>query len=309
LNVIRGQVKIWQWKVDLCPSLLEVFPMSRSSKVMPEFLRPAVKIHGGKRYLARKRIVPLLPHHRVYVEPYAGGLSVLLNKWPCPVEVANDLDAGLMGFYRVLRDRPGELMARLEPLEYDRPTFAWSLRPAPPGEDEVAAAVRFLVRNRMSRGGLGRDFAWSERLRGGRPGDLNAWETFKAEVLLRVASRLAGAELRCRDAVEVIEEFDGPDTLFYLDPPYPHATRTAVGTYAHEMTDADHVRLLEVIRRCRGMVAISGYHCPLYDDALRDWEPFGFNMPTHAGQTRSKTRRVEVLWLRGCGAGSLRRTA
>jgi DNA adenine methylase len=75
------------------------------------------------------------------------------------------------------------------------------------------------------------------------------------------------------------------------------------------MSEADHVRLLETIRRCRGMVAISGYRCPLYDRALAGWERVEWDMPNHAGQGRAKARRVEVLWLRGCGGGSLRLTA
>jgi DNA adenine methylase len=57
-----------------------------------------------KWYLA-KRIIQHLPEHRFYIEPCAGGLSVFLNKPPCSVEVASDLDAGLIGYYRVLQDR------------------------------------------------------------------------------------------------------------------------------------------------------------------------------------------------------------
>jgi DNA adenine methylase len=56
-------------------------------------MRPAVKRHGGKHYLAR-RIIARLPGHRAYVEPFAGGLSVLINKRPCPIEVAGDLHPG-----------------------------------------------------------------------------------------------------------------------------------------------------------------------------------------------------------------------
>ena len=141
--------------------------MPRNQFATPK-LRPAVKWHGGKHYLAR-RIISRLPGHRVYVEPFAGGLSVLLNKVPAAVEIAGDLNPGLVGFYLVLRDRTEELMARLDSLEYDAETFAWSLG-STVGDDPLEAAVRFLVRNRFSRGGLGRDFAWSDRLRGGQPG-------------------------------------------------------------------------------------------------------------------------------------------
>ena len=271
-------------------------PQAQARFATPK-LRPAVKWHGGKHYLAR-RIISRLPDHEVYVEPFAGGLSVLLNKGPCPVEVAGDLHAGLIGFYRTLRDRTGEFLDRVGTLEYDAGTFEWARRPGEPGGDEFEAAVRFLVRNRFSRGGLGRDFAWSDRFRGGQPGDRNAWETIKAE-LPRIARRLAHVEFRCQDAVEVIREFDGPGTCFYLDAPYPHRTRTARRIYAHEMSEADHARLIETIVRCHGMVSVSGYANPLYDEILRGWERAEWDMPNNSGQGREKQRRVEVLWSRG----------
>jgi DNA adenine methylase len=222
-------------------------------------------------------------------------LSVLLNKRPTSVEVAGDFNASLIGFYQVLRDRSEEFLHRIAALNYDAETFDWA-RQSEAEVEPVEAAVRFLVRNRFSRGGLGRDFAWSERIRGGRPGDLNAWETIKAE-LPKIAHRLSGVEIRCQDAIEVIQEFDGPETLSYLDPPYLHDTRTARKVYDHEMSSADHRRLINAITCCRGMVAISGYASPLYDQVLLGWKRFEFSMPNHASQARSKQRRVEVLWL------------
>jgi DNA adenine methylase len=78
---------------------------------------PPLKWHGGKHYLAR-RIVGLMPRHRHYVEPYAGGPAVLLASDPVDPglwvgdtsgqrgvsEVANDRNGRLMNFWRVLRD-------------------------------------------------------------------------------------------------------------------------------------------------------------------------------------------------------------
>jgi DNA adenine methylase len=267
--------------------------MISNSKVKSR-LRPAVKWHGGKAYLA-SRIVSMLPDHDAYVEPFAGGLSVLLNKPRSRLEVAGDVDSGLVEFYTTLRDSSVALIDRLRSIPYTAASFAWALE-ADGETDPVEAAARFLVRNRFSRGGLGKTFAWSDRLRGGQPGDLNAWETILGE-LPRIAERLHGVQLDQCDALDLIRHHDGPDTLFYLDPPYLHSTRTARDAYRHELSDQEHSRLLETIVGIRGMVVLSGYRSAVYDQTLRSWERHQFEMPNHSGQGRTKQRRIEVVWL------------
>jgi DNA adenine methylase len=260
----------------------------------PAKLRPALKWHGGKNYLAR-RIVSLLPAHRTYVEPFAGGLSVLLNKPRSEIEVAGDLNSPLIEFYRCLQVRPEELISRLQSIAYTRENFEWACQ-ASQDQDPIERAVRFLVRNRLSRGGLARDFAWSERLRGGQPGDVNGWQTI-IEQLPAIARRLQGVEFHHGDALDPIKTFDGPETLHYLDPPYLSVTRTAKDVYAHEMNDADHARLLDTIVNLQGMAVISGYANPLYNIALRSWGRIEIPMANHSGQTKVKSRRVEIVWL------------
>jgi DNA adenine methylase len=261
------------------------------------YLRPAVKWHGGKHYLIRKGVIlPLLPAHEIYVEPFGGGLNVLLNKQSAKVEIAGDLRGGLIDFYTVLRDQTTEFLARLSLVRYNRPTFDRALS-YQPGSDAIENAVQFLIRYRFSRGALARSYAKSTRTRGGLPGDENAWRTIQA-VLPRVAKRLEHVNLLHEDALEVIAQYDGPDTLFYCDPPYMPETRTARRAYgAYEMSRDDHERLLKVILACDGMVILSGYANPLYDLALASWERLEVNMPNHAGQGKNKQRRVEVIWL------------
>jgi DNA adenine methylase len=263
-------------------------------------LRPPIKRHGGKAYLAR-RIIARMPPHRTYSEPFLGGGSVLLNKPPAEREVAGDVDGPLIDLWRAIQEGP-PFLTRVDGLSNNEATFADATRWLA-SSDRHVRALGFLVRSRFSRGGLGLDFAWSERLRGKRrpggpiPGDVNAWETIQAE-LPRIAERVAHVEFHCRPALELIRDYDGPDTLFYVDPPYPHATRTARDTYDHEMTTAEHVELLKVLKACRGAVLLSGYRSGLYDAALAGWRRHEFDMPNHSGQGQAKQRRTECLWVK-----------
>jgi DNA adenine methylase len=252
-------------------------------------LRPLIKCHGGKAYSAR-RIIGLLPLHRVYVEPFFAGGNVLLNKPPAPVKVAGDLDPDVINVYRTIQAHPAELARRLEALDYTEEMFARAAIGEP--TDAVNAAVRCVILKRWSRGGLERDLSNAKRQRGGRPGDENSWRTFLADDLSRLVERLAGVEFRHAPALELIQEFDGPDASFYLDPPYLPSTRTAHDTYRCEMTTADHAARLDEVVVCRGRVVLSGYANALYDRRLAGWHRVTFDMPNHSGQGRRKERRI-----------------
>jgi DNA adenine methylase len=258
-------------------------------------LRSPLKWHGGKSYLAR-RIVALFPPHRAYVEPFLGGGSILLNKPEVGREIVGDLDAGLVNFWQMLRDHHGDMAFWLKDMPYGRETWAHYTRSDPENPwTELGYALAFLVRNRFSRGGLGKDFAWSDRLRGGQPGDVNAWDTIRAE-LPAIAERVRDVEFHCCDALRLIRRNDAPDALIYCDPPYLHETRTARKAYDHEMTTDQHRELLAVLVDCKGKVFLSGYRNPLYDGALAGWTRHEFDLPNHSGQGKSKQRRIECLW-------------
>jgi DNA adenine methylase len=227
-------------------------------------------------------------------------LNVLLNKLPAPTEIVTDLNLDLIHFLLTLRDHHAALADRLGELTYSKETFErakafMSVRKGK-GTSVLDRAVHFLAWNRMSRGGLGREFAWSDRLRGGQPGDLNAWQTALAE-LPRVAERLREVEIyHCR-AIDVIQRYDGPDVLFYCDPPYLPSTRSVLNAYQHDMTEAEHEELLDVLMGCHGTVVVSGYPSPLYDARLAGWRRIIFDMPNHSSQGKTKQRRQEVIWI------------
>ena len=106
----------------------------------------------------------------------------------------------------------------------------------------------------------------------------------------------------CVDALECLRRYDATGTLFYVDPPYHPDIRQRGGEYDKFDVDAEfHERLLEVIRDVRGMVALSGYHCELYDSVLSDFACFEKRVrvmaPQQDHQLAEGGERIECLWL------------
>jgi DNA adenine methylase len=281
-------------------------------------LNPALKFHGGKHYVAR-HVLALMPPHLHYVEPYFGSGQVFFARdpgdrklwWPEKTsdgrkadgvsEVSNDLHGDLMTFYAVLKDPAlfDRLRHRLELTLYAEAEWkaAHELVANANGDPvERAAALFTLCRQSMS--GRMASFAPTvrTRLRGGRNDGVNDWWS-AVDGLAAVHERLRDVKVLCRPALDVLRSEDTPATLFYLDPPYVHATRTAPKVYGpREMSDEDHRELLAVLQSVQGMVILSGYAYPLYDNALAGWKRHTFDVPNNAAGGTTKRRMVEVLW-------------
>ena len=265
-------------------------------------LRPPVKAHGGKYYLARS-IVPILLSVREriteYLEPCAFGASVFLAMPRLEREILGDINPDVCALWTVLgKDGlAATLTDRLSRLPYNEATFGAAR--APSDGTLLDRAMRFLVTCRFSRGGLRTSFAWSQRTRGGRPGDENAWDTFRSRELPRIIARARGIEVT-GDACwwTVWESREKIHRLIYADPPYLAHTRSAKTAYGpYEMTPLQHFWLVAALRAHSGPAAISGYRSLEYDRWLEDWRRFDFEMPNNAGQGRRKQRRTESLWI------------
>src|SRR5215510_13052706 len=105
-------------------------------------LRPPVKWYGGKRYLA-SRIIASFPAHRVYLEPFGGGASVLLNKPPVEVETYNDLDLRISRLFRVLRDHGEQFLAKVQLIPYSQVEFEEAAEYPPSASDLEMAITDF----------------------------------------------------------------------------------------------------------------------------------------------------------------------
>lgn len=260
-------------------------------------IRPPVKWHGGKFYLAA-RIIEHFPEHRIYLEPFGGAASVLLNKQPVDVETYNDLDLRITRLLRVLRDNGKEFCKRVRFILYSEAEFD-AAKAYPKNASDVDKAICDFIRWRQSFGGQGKSWSCTTgRARGGMAGDVNAWWT-AIQMLPEIIDRLKRVQIICRPAIEAIQKFDHKEGLIYCDPPYVHATRSKGGidVYGVEMTDADHRKLGKTLSKCKAKVILSGYPSALCREMYGEWRRVEFDMPNHAAGGKTKARETECLWM------------
>ncbi len=249
--------------------------------------RTLLRYFGGKWKLAEK-IIQYFPAHQVYVEPFGGGGSVLLKKARSGGEVYNDLDGEIVNLFRVVRDCGAELVRALKLTPYSRDEYLKSYELC---EDEVERARRTVVKSFM---GFGTDgiFAISGFRSCSSLGNVPAksWATYPVH-LERIIKRLQGVIIENRDAKEVMLQHDSPYALHYVDPPYPHSTRSG-HRYRYEMNEEDHRVLAAFLKKLKGAVIVSSYPCELYETLYSGWEKVEIN--TFADGARA---RVEQIFL------------
>ena len=227
--------------------------------------------YGGK-YVHLDFILPHLPEDADhFCDVYGGSAAVLVNRPPAPAETYNDLDSELVNFFTVLRRQPEALIREIGLTPFSREELATACQ----GESDLPAlerARRFYVRARQTRTGLAQTSSegrWAHCVltsRAGMAGAVSRW-LGAVEGLPEIAQRLQRVQIENAPALEVVERYDTPRTLFYLDPPYVHGSRGDSAAYRHEMTDADHRSLpiccigSRVGRCCPGTAASSTTSC------------------------------------------------
>lgn len=260
-----------------------------------------LKWHGGKSYLASK-IVAMMPPHIHYVEPFAGGLSVLLAKDQEGVsEVVNDLNEHLACFWDVMVSPKlfEKFVRMIEGTPFSEERFDMAGDPTIDSESPTSRAYWLFIRCRQSLAGRMDTFTplSRNRTRGGMNEQASAWLS-AVEGLPAVHARLKRVVILNRDALDVIRQQDGPQTLFYLDPPYLHETRAAKDVYEHEMTAEQHLELLRLLGEVKGKFMLSGYRSNVYDSKalLFGWHRTDFDLPNNSAGGKAKRRMTECVW-------------
>jgi DNA adenine methylase len=202
---------------------------------------------GGKRRLA-PQILPLLPAHSCYVEPFAGAAALFFAKEPVKVEVLNDVNGDLVSLYRVVQHHLDEFIRQFRWALTSRQLYAWLHETRPETLTDIQRAARFFYLQKCGFGGkvAGQTFGTATT----SPSRLN---------LLRIEEDLSAVHLRLHqvfiehlDWAACIQRYDRPHTLFYLDPPY-----WGTEGYGVDFGLEQYDRMAELLRTIKGKAAVS----------------------------------------------------
>ena len=220
-------------------------------------LLPLVKTQGN-RFYQLDWIIQSFPNDYEkldYIEPYAGGASVLLNKPASQFEALNEIDLGIIQIYRAMRDEPGLFIGRIKRIKYCETTFQRAdRRDQQPKEfeDYMDHAVNEFILRRMSVSGNREVFGGSEK----------TWTRVVAE-LRATAKRLSNIHIFNKNARQIIQAFNQESTFLYLDPPFLEES--------DESTNY-HVELAELLGAFLGRAMIMGKPCALYRRLYQTWK-------------------------------------
>lgn len=198
---------------------------------------------GGKFHLAKK-ISSLMPEHKTYVEPYAGGAAVYFYKEPAEKEILNDMDKEIAFAYRFIRDMSPEEYERLKKKDWviSRSTFG-RVKAMHPANDLDRFYKFYYMKKASFRTSVG-------NVNVGAIG-----KTVSLDRLPKVQARLRGVAINSVDAMKMIDKYDGKNTFFYLDPPYPETS--PIAGYAGGFSKGDLAKLTDKLRHVKGKFLLS----------------------------------------------------
>jgi DNA adenine methylase len=216
---------------------------------------------GGKNRLAAK-IISLLPDHIAYVEPFAGGAQVLFHKPPSNVEVLNDLDFDIVNFFRVCQWHYEELVRYLRFCLASRKLHELHVKTDPATLTDIQRAGRFFYLQKNSFGGL----ILKQNFHYGVVQSPNYNPVRIPEIIEKTHKRLQRVQIESVPYQKILEKYDRPSTLFYLDPPYWERR-----LYRHNFLEKDFIELEQRLHGVKGKFLLSLDDHPEVQKLFHQW--------------------------------------
>ena len=246
-----------------------------------------IKWVGGKSRL-RKAIIPLIPPHKCYVEPFGGAAWVLFGKLPSPIEVLNDIDEELINFFRVVKHRPEDLLESFDLELVSRSEFRRLADTDPQLLSDIDRAHRFYYLIMAGWGGEARYPRFQTSTSDGGHGNrlVGALKSLRKRIE-PVHERLRTVIIENLEWKECIDRYDRRESFMYLDPPYPGNG----ANYKHNMRSmAEHAAIAERLDGLRSKWMLSSYDTEEVRNRFREYNIIPLRSASGMRSSKSEAR-------------------
>lgn len=255
-------------------------------------MRTPISYYGGKQNMLQ-HIIPLIPKHEIYVEPFVGGGAVFWAKKPCYLEAINDINGNVINFYRVLQKKFKSLQREIKNSLHSELLYkeAREIYHNPKEHSPIKRAWAFWYMANFSYANtLDGGWKWDNGTKGSHMGRYIVIR--KNEFLEFYTKRIESVQISCRDALKVIDERNQPNAFFYLDPPYPGSDQGHYEGYTLEHL----IKLLDKCVQIKGKFMLSCYDLPIIREYAKKhgWIIKTFDMRLSAPRQNDR-RKTEIL--------------
>ncbi|MDR2205765.1 MAG: DNA adenine methylase [Flavobacteriaceae bacterium] len=249
-------------------------------------LRTPISYYGGKQSML-KSILPLMPEHRIYCEPFFGGGAVFWAKKPAKREYINDYNGMVVNFYEQIKSNFQKLKKIIDATPFSRDLYrnALIIYENPHIFKPVRKAWAFWVATNCGFNNQIGNLSTSEK----RP---NSVANKRKEFNKELSDRLDKVFIENIDAIEIIRRVDDKNAFFYIDPPYVGANQGHYGGYTQEHFN----QLLECLSKIKGKFMLSSYPNDQLSQYIKDfdWKTDDKELNLTAGGSSEK-KKTECL--------------
>lgn len=187
--------------------------MIKENNLDHQNIKPFLRWAGGKQWLANRLVLKLPENTFTYFEPFLGGASLYFAARPKKA-ILSDINEKLILTYRVVRDRPNDIIAILSKWKNDETTY-YKIR-GTDYKESTKQAAQFIYLNKTCWNGL---YRVNQKGVFNVPFGYNGRQIFSRENLLQISVMLQNAEIICCDFHESMRLAKAGDFV-YFDPPY-----------------------------------------------------------------------------------------
>lgn len=250
-------------------------------------MKTPISYYGGKQVMA-DTILPLIPQHKIYIEPFFGGGAVFFAKPLAETNIINDTNDFVINFWRECKTNFEPLQEMIQTTLHSETLYKKAAEILKTGSGTpTEQAWAFWVQTSMSfSNGIFKGFAFSKNKR-----EVRKTRNKIAAFTNNISSRLQYTAIFNRDALDLIPRFDTPDSFFYLDPPY---VSSDCAHYKGTWGAAEQEKLIKILENLQGKFILSGYPADL--TATRKWyrREFTKNLSVD-GRHNAGKKKTEVL--------------